>query len=302
MPDGSHQRDRDNLLEDYAAAAEGPLGFGIRQARNKKSYIVNIRPKRWKDKFKPSQFWKGKIKDREFAMLIADAILHYCGKPGCHFGDNAPFTLPFLRTLRLSTPEERSSYVQSIAGSDFRGQRRDFIDQVMDVINSPDFIRRGKEFLGTAPGDAPPANQDAPDNVLPAEEVAPVSPPRADEVTPLSSAPIDEGVADSSSRGDGAGRDEECETPLEEDPEAVAMVARFASGPQPGASVAGFELDMGRDFDANGPSRIESVQQPLAVERCSIDDCPSADDEGWIMAIEELNKNCAMVDQVGTWL
>ena len=109
------------------------------------------------------------------------AIFHYCGKPRCQFGDCPPFMFPLLQ-LRLSTPEECSSYVQAIAGSDFQVQRQDFIDQVMDVIDSAEFILQEERFLRML-------NPLGADNAPPADEVPPVSHPRADEVAPVPKRP-----------------------------------------------------------------------------------------------------------------
>lgn len=268
MPDASHRREREERLQE--AAGEEQLGRGIRYAPNKQSYIVNIRPQKWKDKFKPSKFWKGKIKYRWLAMLFADTIFHYCGKERCHFGDNADFVLPPLQCMGatglLSTPAERSNYVQSIANSDCHLQRQDFINQVMAVISSPDFILRGERYLGIAP----------------AAEVAHVPAPHAAQAPPAA-----EVLAVSSSS-------EECEVDYEEDDCAVAMRAQCASGAQPGASVAWFELDIVR-IDRAGRN-LKSVQENLGVECFNILDCPLKKDDDWNEAIKELKKRYVMAD------
>ena len=120
---------------------------GVYEARNGKSYIVNVRVPTWK--YSTSKFWIGKIESLEWAQYIADAVFHYCGKPRVHF-KNANFTFPPLMCVdaeQLTTAEQCSKYVRSIAGKDFALQRVDFLEKVENVLKSDEFRLQGERFF-----------------------------------------------------------------------------------------------------------------------------------------------------------
>jgi hypothetical protein len=120
---------------------------GILKGANYKNYTVNIRPSRWDDKNKPSQFWIGKISSFERAQQIADAIYFYVDKPPFHIKDVVRW-YPSITCMGrvsgapevLSTPKMFRSYTSAIAkGVNFKLQREDFIAQVERVINMDEF-------------------------------------------------------------------------------------------------------------------------------------------------------------------
>jgi hypothetical protein len=123
---------------------------GVFLARNGRSYIVNIRPPRWDNR---NKFWKGKIGSFESAQYVADAVFFYCGKPRFHF-KNADFNFPPLECIgaetgipeRVTTIEQFSEYVRSIAGNDFASHRTDFLQKVEEVIESDEFTLQGETF------------------------------------------------------------------------------------------------------------------------------------------------------------
>jgi hypothetical protein len=147
-------------LSGFVFVFSGSRG-GVFAARNGKSCIVLVRPPTWKNSWKnslrwknswknsPSKFWIGKIESFKWAQYIADACFHYCGKPPFHF-KNANFTFPPLTCVdaeQLTTAEQCSRYVRSIAGEDFALQREDFLEKVQDVLKSDEFRLQGERFF-----------------------------------------------------------------------------------------------------------------------------------------------------------
>jgi hypothetical protein len=171
-----------------------------------------------------------------------------------------------------TTPAQRFAYVKSIAGNGFHLDREAFIQEVLDVTESEEFIQERERFLNLR-------------NV----QVA-AHPPPMDEVAPDNASPTDEAASDSSSPADETGGDE-CETPLEDDPEAVA-IARGLVASSEAAKVAGFGFNLGMSDAGSSGKILESVEQHLGLE--CYNDFSAVKEKGWNMAIDELNKKSAM--------
>jgi hypothetical protein len=206
---------------------KSPTG-GILANKRKKytSFVVNIRPSKWDDKFKPSKFWIGKHRSFERAQVVADAVYFYVGEPPFHFKDVVNL-YPSITCIGivpgtpevLSTQEMFRTYTSAIAkGVEFKPQREDFIAQVEGVIKMDEF-----------PFPAPPEHavehdegEDTPDVPLLRADYGVVS-PRRDEVEDVVVSP----------KGDD---DEEEDTPAMEEDETAAMARRMSSNEVPGSA------------------------------------------------------------------
>lgn len=316
MPDTSHQRARADDIERYAPSTPGRGRGGVFPARNGKSYIVNIRPPKWDNK---NKFWIGKIESFEWAQYVADALYFYCGKPHFHF-KNANFFFPPLECIgaetgipeRLTTIEQFSKYVQSIAGKDFSPYRRDFLEKVERVIESDEFNLQRKKFFilrgnrmqitavpreeaASLPSAARSREEAAalPRSALPMEEAAAL-PMEEAAASPMEEAAVLLREETAALPAVEASRMEDdraySETPVEIDDVSVYMVANLVNGcASSRATIAGFELNLEKCNAGVSEKSLHSVEESL--ERYySLCDCPTGLDEGWDKAIEELNK------------
>ncbi|KAG0590552.1 hypothetical protein KC19_1G108800 [Ceratodon purpureus] len=329
----SHERDRVEDFERNAPALPSGRGKGgVFLNRNGKSYTVNIRPRRWNDKNKPSQLWKGKIASYGLAQYYADAMFHYCGKSRFHF-KNVDFIFPTLECIGISTPERLTTteqslkYVESIAGKDFVRQREDFVAKVTSVIESAGFILQGERFLNsreepagstekiatltetaTAAVAIEEAATSSEEAAMPGDEAVTfkevTATPAEEEAAGLCSAALcgEEAMAfpaveaaiteDSDDRADRETPIEEGD--IEEDEVALYMTNGLIRGSASSQlTVAGFQLNLETRNPPVPDKLLESVEQSLEpIYR--MDDCPVAREEGWNMAIDGLSKPSAM--------
>ena len=272
---------------------------GVFLARNGRSYIVNIRPPRWDNK---NKFWIGKIESFERAQYVADTLYLYCGKPHFHF-KNADFFFPPLECIgaetgileRLSTIEQFSKYVQSIAGKDFSPHRRDFLEKVERVIESDEFDLQRKAFFSLRGNrmqiTAVPREEAAslPSAARSREEAAAL-PRSALPMEEAAASPMEEAAALLSEETAAlpaveASRMEEdraySETPVEVDDVSVYMVANLVHGcASSRATIAGFELNLEKCNAGVSENSLHSVEESPESRNYNLWDCPTGLDEG----------------------
>ena len=145
-------------------------GGGIIDSDKYKSYVVNIRPTKWLERF-----WIGKIDRYVDAQFIADAVFHYTGHPSFHFKD-ANFKFPPLEcsdrgiSTFLTDRDMCSKYTSSIAkGNDFKTQRSDFMKKVktlaLEELKSPGVQSVLRQFRHKSSSAESPVEKDAGNDV-----------------------------------------------------------------------------------------------------------------------------------------
>lgn len=98
---------------------------GILDLEHYKSYVVNIRPTKWRE-----SLWIGQIDNYADAQFIADLVYYYIGHSSFHL-KNVNFKFPPLEcsgiSLPLTTREMCLKYATSIAkGREFKSERAEF--------------------------------------------------------------------------------------------------------------------------------------------------------------------------------